>query len=166
VVSHGLIAGRFAEDPGEADRMLDASLGALLPRAEAGPVRIAFENDAVTDPGRAGLDLVRRLERFSPAAFGFVLDTGHANIAGDLEAIAGAVGSRLISLHLNDNDGRGDLHLVPGEGTARWPDVRRMLRESDYGGCMLYEVLPGPDGPGPALRRTMERHRELFPDAT
>jgi arsenate reductase len=164
VVSHGLIAGRFAEDPAQADRILDASLKVLLPRAESGPVRIAFENDAVMAPGRTGLDLVRRLEPFSSAAFGFVLDTGHANIAGDLEEIAGAVGHRLISLHLNDNDGRGDLHLVPGEGITRWPDVRRLLRDTGYGGCMLYEVGPGAGDPGGELRRMMERHRSLFPE--
>lgn len=95
----------------------------------------------------------------SRAAFGFVPDTGHSNIAGDLEEIAAAVGDRLVSLHLNDNRGHEDSHSPPGEGTSDWPRIVAMLQEARYSGCLLYEVSAGRRSPAEALSATLAGHR-------
>ncbi|MCE9589728.1 MAG: TIM barrel protein [Planctomycetes bacterium] len=163
VVSHGLITGRWADDRAEADRLLKESLDRLLPRSLASPASIAFENDTVTIPGRMGADVLSRLEPYPRAAFGFVLDPGHANIAGDTPLIAQRVGQRLISTHLNDNDGVNDIHFAPTEGTADWALIQAILRDSRYGGCVMYEAQPNGDDPGNVLRRTMDHHRRLWP---
>lgn len=165
VVSHGLITGRWASDRAEADRLLTDSLDRLLPASLASSASIAFENDTVTEPGRTGIEVIARLRPYPAAAFGFVIDPGHANIAGDLSAIAAHVGRRLISTHLNDNDGRQDIHFVPGEGTVDWSIVRTMMYEASYGGCVMHEVQcnkPG-DTPEEALARTMRQHRLFWP---
>jgi sugar phosphate isomerase/epimerase len=46
-------------------------------------------------------------------------DTGHAHASGiDIVAAAGRLGSKVAEVHLSDNNGSADEHLVPGEGTA------------------------------------------------
>ncbi len=49
----------------------------------------------------------------------FTLDTGHAHVNGhDPLALAERVGEKLAEVHLSDNGGVTDDHLIPGEGTA------------------------------------------------
>lgn len=166
VVSHGLIVGSWADDPADADGWLEDSLQRLLPDALAGPASIAFENGPMRAAGKMGADVIRRIEPHPAAAFGFVLDPGHSNIAGDLESIARQVGTRLISTHHNDNDGHEDVHWTPTRGSVDWPRVQAIMRDASYGGCVMHEVqanAPG-DDPLSALTRTMEKHRELWPD--
>jgi len=165
VVSHGLIVGRFADDPRETDDYITQSLNTLLPDSLASAASIAFENDTVTTPGRTAADVLRRIEPYPACAYGFVIDPGHANIAGDLGWIARDPSSsarhRLISLHLNDNDGVDDIHLPPTEGTADWAAVQTLL--SGYGGCWLYEVQPRAEDPWQVAARTLAYHRRLWP---
>jgi sugar phosphate isomerase/epimerase len=95
-------------------------------------------------PGRASDlpngEVVRRVHERAATSFGFVLDTGHAHIAGDLSGLVNLAGRRLQSLHLHDNDGHGDQHLVPGEGTIDWVPFLRELRASGYEGPLMLEV--------------------------
>ncbi|MDA4125494.1 MAG: sugar phosphate isomerase/epimerase [Thaumarchaeota archaeon] len=49
----------------------------------------------------------------------FTLDTGHAHVNGhDPLALAERVGPKLVEVHLSDNGGAADDHLIPGEGNA------------------------------------------------
>jgi sugar phosphate isomerase/epimerase len=49
----------------------------------------------------------------------FTLDTGHAHVSGlDPLALAEREGPKLAEIHLSDNAGEVDDHLIPGEGTA------------------------------------------------
>lgn len=163
VISHALILGRFADDPRQREDLLRQALEALQARTQESPVSIAFENDTTGVAGRSSRDVLRRLEGTSPAALGFVLDPGHANIAGDLAVIKDTVGPRLISLHLNDNDGKGDLHLTPGAGSVDWNLVREMIQQSEYHGCTMYEVIAGREDPRRCMERTMASHQRLWP---
>lgn len=75
------------------------------------------------------------------------LDTGHANIANqDIPAMIRKYGSRLGSLHLNDNYGLigpiyEDVHLFPGFGRIEWPEVMRALAEVGYSDTLNMEVI-------------------------
>ena len=106
--------------------------------------------------------ILRRLEGVSRAAYGFVLDTGHANIDGDLSTLAPHIGDHLISLHLNDNDGRGDTHLAPGEGSVNWDTVQNIMRRSGYRGVTMYEIEGGEGDPRERLNTTMQGHRKYM----
>jgi sugar phosphate isomerase/epimerase len=58
---------------------------------------------------------------------GFTLDTGHAHANGQSSvSLAQRAGPRLTEVHLSDNGGISDDHLIPGEGTA---DLNSILRE-------------------------------------
>jgi sugar phosphate isomerase/epimerase len=71
---------------------------------------------------------------------GICLDTGHRHRFGDVaEAIR--LGGRAIStLHIHDNHGARDEHILPLDGTIAWAPVLRALREVGYASVFLYEI--------------------------
>jgi len=122
-----------------------AALDELAEYAAPSPVALCVEtlSGRPSDlPNRAVIELA--LER-SAAAYGVVLDTGHPNLAGDLYELAAYAGRRLLNLHLNDNHGQGDPHLIPGQGNIDWARLLQSLRENDYQGPLMLEVCPGPE---------------------
>lgn len=71
---------------------------------------------------------------FSKDYIGFCWDTGHTNLLPP-EAFDYAVKlskERLLSMHLNDNDGDGDQHKIPFDGTVNWDVVAKTVAESPY----------------------------------
>ena len=71
---------------------------------------------------------------------GAVIDTGHRNLGGDSAAALRTVGRHLITLHLHDNHGERDEHLLPGRGNIAWDEVNRALAEIRYDGVFMYEI--------------------------
>lgn len=67
-------------------------------------------------------------------------DVGHGNIGGfnQREAI-NLLGKRLKGLHIQDNTGRGDDHLIPFFGTTDWQSVMDGLWDVDYDGNFNFE---------------------------
>lgn len=73
---------------------------------------------------------------------GICWDFGHAHITGadsPAESLL-AVGDRLAVLHIHDNDGKTDSHLIPGEGTVDWTDVSRGLSYLSGVRCTVLEL--------------------------
>jgi len=67
----------------------------------------------------------------------FTLDTGHAHAsAQDPMVLAQMAGPRLVEVHLSDNGGASDDHLVPGEGTADLRKLMERLAGSDVLVCL------------------------------
>jgi len=162
IPSHALLLGPFEEEPEACEERMAAAMEELAAAAEPSPAQIAFENPGFVAPAAAtSTAVLQRLDRASRAAFGYVLDTGHTNLDGDLQETGRHLGDHLISLHLNDNDGSRDAHLAPGEGTADWSAIRRLVTDSGYGGVLLYEIAAGPD-PHERLATTMAGHRRFF----
>jgi sugar phosphate isomerase/epimerase len=60
----------------------------------------------------------------------YVFDTGHAHIGGGIEHEFEIMKPRVRSLHVHDNDGKEDQHLVPllGAGTVDWVRTMELLR--------------------------------------
>lgn len=64
-------------------------------------------------------------------------DTGHAHINGqDLPDVAGRIGDRLAEIHLSDNRGSSDEHLIPGEGSARFDGLLGRVSNPDVLLCL------------------------------
>jgi len=78
---------------------------------------------------------------------GFCLDTNHANLKGDLVEIVRALGQRLWSVHLSDNDGIDQRHWLPLRGVIDWRAVLAALDEIAYAAPLFYELDPHPEGP-------------------
>jgi len=115
------------------------SLDALAPYARRHSVRIAVENMPADD--FAGLRWL--FARYDPDYLGLCYDSGHGNMGGEGLAHLEAVKDRLLSIHLHDNDGSGDLHQVPLDGTTEWPRLAGILATSSYMKCVSMEATMG-----------------------
>jgi sugar phosphate isomerase/epimerase len=93
------------------------------------------------------------------ARLGFCYDSGHEHCYTKGEDFLPQYGSRLMVLHLHDNDGSDDQHLVPGEGKIDWPSVAGKLKAARYTDALTFEVtsefssLRGRETPEEFLRR-------------
>lgn len=70
------------------------------------------------------------------------LDLGHALLTtADISRCIRACGDVVDYLHVHDNDGVRDLHLMPGDGVMNWPAVRNALRGSALAVSAMLEVF-------------------------
>lgn len=122
----------------------------LLPHCERAGVGLAVENihaDKPACPRRFGSmpeDLLDLMDALAHPLVGLCWDTGHARIMKlDQRRAVASLGSHLKAIHVQDNDGNGDDHLLPlacGKAGVNWSDVVAGLREAGYGGAFAYEV--------------------------
>ena len=119
-----------------------------LPKAEECGVILLSENilwGASADP-RIVADLVKEVD--SPW-FGWCFDVGHAWCSGYKPDILKKCSVVPLSLHIQDNDGGGDGHLIPGDGTIDWDLFIRTLKDVGYtGDCVMeahHQSLVAPD---------------------
>lgn len=130
--------------------------------AEAVGVTIAMENMLSTrrQDGTVlwrcctGMDELCELhDRLDRPNVGICLDVGHAHYMGlPLDACVRQIGSRLIALHIHDNNRHDDQHLIPYMGTLDWESLYRGLRETRYAGIFTLEVLHASEKMPLALR--------------
>ena len=73
--------------------------------------------------------------------FGFCLDIGHLTLLGiDCYEAIQALGSRLVALHIHDNGGITDDHVIPYTGVTIWNRFLRGLAETGYTGTLSFET--------------------------
>ncbi|MBB4823261.1 sugar phosphate isomerase/epimerase [Sporosarcina luteola] len=73
------------------------------------------------------------------------LDTGHLAVLGaPLEETVVRLGKRLVSVHFSDNDAKGDLHQLPGEGVTGIDTAKliNVLRDNQFDGPIVFEINP------------------------
>lgn len=74
--------------------------------------------------------------------FAFCLDTGHAVLVGnDLGQFVRELGDRLVALHVHDNDGLNDEHLIPYMGVTPWKRFLDALKETGYAHDLNFETF-------------------------
>lgn len=155
--SLGLEAGTWdAELSAPLDGPALERIGSILEHARRRSVRLALENGA--------LDLLAAVAAAFPAggpdgvgdSLGICIDVGHANLhraryVDPAGLFLRTFADRLIHLHVSDNDGTGDQHLVPGTGAIDWRSVAEILHGIRYRGNVVLE-LAEPDSFGVARR--------------
>jgi len=116
------------------------SLAALCRHVAGTDFRICLENISTNTAG----SLLRIIERVGDPHAGICLDTGHLNVAkGKQAAFVREAGSRLVALHVSDNDGSSDQHIMPyARGTVPWDELIRALKGLPYEGLFNFEI-PG-----------------------
>ncbi len=123
----------------QADAVRSESLSILAVHTKGTHVRICLENI------RHDLNsFFEMFENTGVEGLGICLDTGHLNLCGGGwgEFIRRA-GSRLKALHIADNLGSKDDHMLPyGTGTVNWSEVMSGLKEISYNDLFNYEI-PG-----------------------
>ena len=116
----------------------------LAPYAEERGVRICLEN--IGGHFARVDDLLEIIARVGSPALGICLDTGHLHIHDKImtqEEFILRAGEHLHALHIADNQGSSDQHMMPyGCGSVDWASVMRGLRAVGYKDCFNYEI-PG-----------------------
>ena len=84
------------------------------------------------------------IDYFKSENLGITLDTGHLNINDkDQVGFIRRAGKNIKALHLADNEGQADQHLMPyGKGTVNFVDVVREMKKLGYDGLYNLEI-PG-----------------------
>jgi len=139
----------------EQNKIRAQAISDLADYAETLGVRIALEN-GMRSSGPDGehawkgtVEGIRELiTQIGSPALGICLDTGHANLEGwdNAEAVRVA-GDLLVALHIADNDGSGDQHLIPycRGSKIKWNEVCDALRALGYSNSFNLEI-PGERG--------------------
>ncbi|HCJ90740.1 MAG TPA: sugar phosphate isomerase/epimerase, partial [Acidaminococcaceae bacterium] len=69
---------------------------------------------------------------------------GHAHVNGwDMCRVIAALGDRLVSFHIHDNDGSGDTHQPVGRGTIPWGPVLAAMKQCTPGADWVFEYANG-----------------------
>jgi sugar phosphate isomerase/epimerase len=142
--------GELIEDPVESVSMVAGCRRFVLDVGKAAEelgVIVAVENLRKGDPHekgfpRIGQDVkwIREIVDQSPS-LGICLDTGHANISGDVGQMTKDAGNKLLIIHLSDNFGIYDDHLFPGEGKIPWKKLAEIIcTQTKFQGILELEI--------------------------
>lgn len=122
------------------------SLEEILKACEKKKKTMAVENMLSGMVGGSSEELWKMANSFSSIYIGICLDTGHINATGeDLVHVTKKFQSRLVTLHISDNTGDSDSHLVPYEGKIDWPEFLAALAQGSYDGPFMYELIKRED---------------------
>jgi len=133
-----------ADDPGmsrdDVFRANAEGFRRLAADAERTNVKVAVENTC-NRFGSTPAELLELIDAVGSPMLCICLDSSHANVQGlDIAETVKGCGSALACLHLSDNDGSGDQHRLPFDGTVDWYALARALREADYPGTLNFEL--------------------------
>jgi protein FrlC len=101
-------------------------------------------------------DGLRMIEDIGSERLGILLDTGHANVNGeDLAAAVASLRDVPFHIHIDDNHGDSDAHLIPGDGSIDFAPFIQALRALDYRGFVSVELgFQYTQDPDPAVEKT------------
>ena len=138
----------------DAGEVFTEAIGLLADHAARRMMRLCVEHI----PGRAlasAAATLAWLRRLDHANLFLLLDVGHCLITGeDAAAVVRDAGPLLGQVHLDDNDGVGDLHWPLLKGRLTIDDLRRLaeaLRATDYHGGLALELNAAHADPEAAL---------------
>ncbi len=94
-------------------------------------------------------------------------DTGHANYTEhDCGEMVRLCGNRLKAVHIHDNDGRYDTHILPYDGEIDWENFKNALHEVKFDGVVSLETggkaLKCPPAVRDAFRKVMYETAKYF----
>ena len=115
---------------------LRRSLDALQPVSQQLGVRLALENLLFDNYAT----IEKALALYPPDFLGVCFDSGHGNFVGGGVAFLERIASRLLVVHLHDNDGQDDQHNFPFAGSVDWDALIPRLAASAYQGPVTLEV--------------------------
>ena len=104
-------------------------------------------------------DMLYLLGQIRECNVGTCLDTGHANLAGELGTVVHKLSGHLKMLHANDNRGNYDAHLNPGEGVIDWLWLLAELKTHQFKGSLILELAGNAHE---SIPETLSRARRAF----
>lgn len=103
-------------------------------------------------------DCLRMLEELKSDKFGILLDSGHANVNGeDFNEIIPKCKGIPLHIHLDDNNGDFDAHMIPGKGNVDFESLFSALEGINYKGFTSVELGGGYNmNPTSACKESLE----------
>jgi protein FrlC len=84
---------------------------------------------------------LRMIDEIDSEKLGILLDTGHCNVNGeDVPPVIASLKDTPLHIHIDDNFGDSDAHLIPGEGNINFDQLAVALKEIDYQGFISAEL--------------------------
>lgn len=162
IVIHGFKLAKYLGSEEREWEETEKFIDSIAPLAKEMKITICIENlydgiggHLVEGPCCAAGKAVERIDRinekYRAQVMGFCFDTGHANLVGiDFEEFIAALGDRLKTLHIHDNDGISDLHQVPftfaktreNKSSTDWEGFVRGLQDIRFQGTLSFETAP------------------------
>ena len=153
-VVHFIDSTRWGKQPAEVMREVSNEMfHSIIPYAEKHKVKIALETfgaarvrgDRIRDFFADPNEFLWQYRQMDTEYKTICVDTGHTHEAGSfwvppVEDMIRILGKDISILHLHDNSGHWDDHLLPGMGTIDWPAVFDALDEVGYSGNYNFEV--------------------------
>ena len=137
-------AGLLAEDEAEcALRRCQSlrSINCLLKRTSRLGLRLAIEYLPANKPRICNhSSMMLEVLNIVDGEAGVCLDTNHANLRESLAEAMLALADHIVTVHISDNDGEQERHMLPGEGGIDWPEFMRLLDEIGYDGPLMMEA--------------------------
>jgi len=117
--------------------LVEKSMAVIVEYARQHHVDIAVEN---LPSAQAAKLFDHVLSLYPDRLLGVCLDTSHAHLSHSLYDIMEQYGERMTAVHISDNRGEHDDHLLPFEGTIDWEKFARHFARIGYTGTFLLEV--------------------------
>ena len=117
----------------------------LLEHIKGRNMVICLENIHMKSITESIEDIFLLIDALGSDQIGICLDTGHLNLSEDKDQVRfiKKAGKRLKAVHLADNDGTADQHLMPSaKGQVDFQAVIKALHDINYDGLYNFEV-PG-----------------------
>ena len=127
-----------AERPARLRQCIESTARLAERCAEVGAV-VAVENMLPAHLGDRAEELLAIMDPLPREHAGFCFDTGHAHVCPEGMAVGEAMGDRIVTLHLHDNQGQSDEHLLPFAGSVDWQRVAQVLNAAHYAGPYIIE---------------------------
>ncbi len=86
---------------------------------------------------------------------GIVLDTGHANLEGQIQPLLQKMPKKIVHVHVSDNHGVTDEHLGLGYGSIDWQQFVKTLKSIGFSGTVLTESVYNAE-------ETLQKVKQLF----
>ena len=153
------------EDVTDRMRQSERSLVQICEHARDIGIRVAVENPCPKEVYDDPEDLRSMVDRLDEQFVGICFDTSHANIMRNALDTAEIFQGRIISVHLSDNLGLGDDHLMPFAGNIKWKRLLAALIDGGFRGPWLFEVFSFGVNPFDLLKkagRTAAKMRRLL----
>ena len=130
-----------------------AFLKELIPVLEKTGVNLCFENSSTTFWKESfypatGRDMRDFLEYVGHPLVNACWDTGHGNLEGPQYNEIVTLGRYLKAVHINDNRGVQDEHMLPFMGTISMDEIMSALLAIDYKGYFTLEAIHTTELPG------------------
>lgn len=133
------------------------SIRELHETAEKLELHIAMENlpEKYNFLMKTPQDFQQFYEETALTDIGIVLDTGHANLEGQIQPFLQQMPSKITHVHVSDNHGENDEHLGLGDGKINWKLFAETLKATGFQGTVITESIFKP-------QETLQKLKQLL----